>query len=171
FDAGSPEEDHLRRHSSYVAADLRQWAVALGVMLRGAASSFLLIGLAVTIVGLGIGRFYRAVPVVAGGDLAALRPSFLAPGHHRAPAYPAPPPGVWLTIGAGLGVSPRGRNVWRGGPAPGRSPGRGRVPDRRGGSWISGRAAARPGDLPDQRVAGRRGRPARHNRSGRPCAD
>ena len=140
FDAGSPEEDHLRRHSSYVAADLRQWAVALGVMLRGAASSFLLIGLAVTIVGLGIGRFYRAVPVVAGGDLAALRPSFLAPGHHRAPAYPAPPPGVWLTIGAAAALAAAGYLIGAWGPGSAAARRRGRAISRISG-WLAGAAA------------------------------
>jgi hypothetical protein len=47
FDPGSPEEDHLRRHSSYIADSLGRWLEALGVLLRGVASSLVIIGLTV----------------------------------------------------------------------------------------------------------------------------
>jgi hypothetical protein len=100
FDPGSPEEDHLRRHSSYIADGLGQWLVALGVLLRNVVSSLVIIGLTVTTLGLAIGEFYRAVPV-AGGNLALLRPRFAVTGPHtKAPAYPAIPPGVGYAIAA-----------------------------------------------------------------------
>jgi hypothetical protein len=125
FDAGSPEEDHLRRHSSYVAADLRQWLVALGVLLRGVTSSFIVIGLTVTTLGIAAGRFYRLVPVTENGNLAALRPSFLAPGRQHAPAFPAVPAGVWLAIGAAAALAVAGylTLAWLPRPARGRQPG------------------------------------------------
>ena len=75
FAPGSPEEDHLRRHSSYIADGLRQWLVALGVLLRGVLSSLVIIGLTVTTLGLAIGEFYTAMSRYGGGNLATLRPS------------------------------------------------------------------------------------------------
>lgn len=106
FDPGSPEEDHLRRHSSYIADGLGQWLVALGVLLRNVVSSLVIIGLTVTTAGVAIGEFYRAVPVVAGGDLALLRPRFAVTGlHAKAPAYPAIPPGVGYAIAAAGGLT------------------------------------------------------------------
>jgi hypothetical protein len=99
FDPGSPEEDHLRRHSSYIADGLGQLLVALGVLLRNVISSLVIIGLTITTLGLAVGEFYRAVPVVAGGNLALLRPRFAVAGlHAKAPAYPAVVPGVMYAI-------------------------------------------------------------------------
>jgi hypothetical protein len=101
FDPGSPEEDHLRRHSSYIADGLAQWLVALGVLLRGVLSSLVIIGLTIVTFGLAIGEFFRAVPIVAGGDLAQLRPRFAVAGTHpAAPVYPSLPPGVTYAIAA-----------------------------------------------------------------------
>jgi hypothetical protein len=106
FDPGSPEEDHLRRHSSYIADSLGQWLVALGVLLRGVLSSLIIIGLTVTTLGVAIGEFYRAVPIAAGGDLGRLRPRFAVPGSATAaPAYPAIPPGVWIAIAVSGGLT------------------------------------------------------------------
>jgi hypothetical protein len=100
FDPGSPEEDHLRRHSSYLADGLGQWLVALGVLFRGVLSSLVIIGLTITTLGLAIGEFYRAVPI-AGGDLARLRPRFAVTGPQpHAPPYPGIPPGVTYAIAA-----------------------------------------------------------------------
>ena len=39
FTPGSAEEDHLRRHGKYLADGGREWASALGVVLRGVAAS------------------------------------------------------------------------------------------------------------------------------------
>src|SRR2546429_2698599 len=67
FAPGSPEEDHLRRHSSYIADGLGQWVIALGVLLRNVLSSLVVIGLTITTFGLAIGAFYHGVPITAGG--------------------------------------------------------------------------------------------------------
>ena len=121
FAPGSPEEDHLRRHSSYIADGLGQWLVALGVLLRGVLSSLIIIGLTITTVGLAIGAFYRHVPVIAGGNLPP--PRFAVTGKNaHAPAYPAIPASIWYAIAVAAGLTllgylarqlTAGREVWR----------------------------------------------------------
>ena len=121
FAPGSPEEDHLRRHSSYIADGLGQWLVALGVLLRGVLSSLVIIGLTITTLGLGIGAFYRHVPITAGGNLPL--PKFAVTGNNvAAPAYPAIPAGIWYAIAVAAGLTllgylarqlAAGREVWR----------------------------------------------------------
>ena len=97
FAPGSPEEDHLRRHSSYIADGLGQWLVALGVLLRGVLSSLVIIGVTITTLGLAIGEFYSRVPVTAGGVLP--KPRFAVTGTNvPAPSYPGIPFGVWCAI-------------------------------------------------------------------------
>jgi hypothetical protein len=104
FAPGSPEEDHLRRHSSYLADGLGQWLVALGVLLRGVLSSLIIIGLTITTLGLAIGAFYRHVPITAGGNLPL--PKFAVTGKNvSAPAYPAIPVGVWYAIAVAVGLT------------------------------------------------------------------
>lgn len=99
FAAGSVEEDHLRRHSSYIADTLGQWVVALAVLFRGVLSSLVVIGLTITTLGLAIGGFYGYVPIVDGGNLVKLRPVFLVRGHPAAPPFPSVQPGVMVAIG------------------------------------------------------------------------
>ena len=121
FAPGSPEEDHLRRHSSYIADGLGQWLVALGVLLRGVLSSLIIIGLTITTLGLAIGAFYRHVPITAGGNLPP--PKFAVTGSNvSAPAYPAIPAGVWYAIAVAAGLTllaylarqlAAGREAWR----------------------------------------------------------
>ena len=104
FAAGSPEEDHLRRHSSYIADSLGQWLVALGVLLRGVLSSLVIIGLTITTLGLAIGEFYRRVPITAGGTLPP--PRFVVTDQNMpAPAFPAIPAGVWYAIAVAAGLT------------------------------------------------------------------
>jgi hypothetical protein len=104
FAPGSPEEDHLRRHSSYLADGLGQWLVALGVLLRGVLSSLLIIGLTITTFGLAIGEFYSQVPITASGNLP--RPKFAVTGQNvPAPAFPAVPVGVWYAIAVAAGLT------------------------------------------------------------------
>src|ERR1700730_2632693 len=106
FEPGSLEEDHLRRHSSYIADGLGQWLVALGVLLRGVLSSLVIIGLTITTLGLAIGEFYTAVPIAVGGDLAKLRPRFAVTGPNpKPPTYPAIPFGVWCAIAVAGGLT------------------------------------------------------------------
>jgi hypothetical protein len=106
FDPGSAEEDHLRRHSSYIADGLGQWLVALAVLFRGVFSSLVVIGLTITTLGLAIGEFYRTVPIAAGGHLALLLPRFAVVGKHApAPSYPAILLGVWVAIGGAAALA------------------------------------------------------------------
>jgi len=98
FAPGSPEEDHLRRHSSYIADTAGQWATALGVLFRCVATGIVLIGLTITALGLAIGRFYRQIPIVTDG-LGQFRPLFLPhPQTAKAPGWPAIPWGVTLAV-------------------------------------------------------------------------
>jgi len=121
FAPGSPEEDRLRRHSSYIADGLGQWLVALGVLFRGVLSSLVIIGLTITTAGLAIGAFYSHVPITAGGHLSP--PKFAVIGTNvAAPAYPAIPAGVWYAIAVAAGLTllaylarqlAAGRERWR----------------------------------------------------------
>src|SRR5829696_2835494 len=89
FTPGSAEEDHLRRHGKYLADGGREWASALGVVLRGVAASLALLTLGVVVVGVGLNAFYRAAPVV---DVTRLLPRF-------------EPAAVWWTLGVGAAVA------------------------------------------------------------------
>ncbi|MEV7184773.1 hypothetical protein [Kitasatospora sp. NPDC093102] len=83
MEPGSPEEDHLRRHGKYVADGAGEWLVALGTLLRGVLSALTLLLAAVLALGLGLSRFYRAVPLT---DLSRLA----AAGLRHTDAIPAP---------------------------------------------------------------------------------
>ncbi|MFB6891872.1 hypothetical protein ACFCX4_21490 [Kitasatospora sp. NPDC056327] len=63
LEPGSPEEDHLRRHSKYLAEGAGEWLVALGTLLRGLVAAFALLLAAVLVLGLGLSRFYHLVPL------------------------------------------------------------------------------------------------------------
>ena len=108
FAPGSLEEDHLRRHSSYISDTAGQWATALGILFRCVTTAIVLIGLAVTALGLAIGRLYREIPIVTNG-LSGLRPLFLTHTHIvqgkpalAAPGFPVLPWGVTLAVLAAL---------------------------------------------------------------------
>ncbi|HJD80737.1 hypothetical protein [Kitasatospora aureofaciens] len=93
MEPGSPEEDHLRRHSKYIADGAGEWLVALGTLLRGVLSALALLLAAVLVLGLGLSRFYHAVPLTDLGALAAagLRHPGAVPGSlaFRTPALAA----------------------------------------------------------------------------------
>lgn len=93
MEPGSPEEDHLRRHSKYIADGTGEWLVALGTLLRGVLSALTLLLAAVLVLGLGLSRFYHAVPLTDLDALAAagLRHPGAVPGglEFRAPALAA----------------------------------------------------------------------------------
>jgi hypothetical protein len=94
FRPGSVEEDYVRRHSSYLADNPVQWLRALGVVLRGVASSLTLLALTVTVAGVSIGAFYRDTRIA---DLTALRPRFAwGPKPPPLAAFPVPPFGVTM---------------------------------------------------------------------------
>ncbi|MCX4756846.1 hypothetical protein [Kitasatospora purpeofusca] len=63
LEPGSPEEDHLRRHSRYLADGAGEWLVALGTLLRGLVAALALLLAAVLVLGLGLSRFYHLVPL------------------------------------------------------------------------------------------------------------
>jgi len=96
FAPGSAEEDHLRRHSDYIADGAREWIIALWVLLRGVVISLGLITLTVVVTGLLLSRFYQLVRIVR---LDQLRPRFVVDPASTAPAFPSPPGGVLLAIG------------------------------------------------------------------------
>ncbi|MFJ9839620.1 hypothetical protein ACIRYZ_03995 [Kitasatospora sp. NPDC101155] len=82
LEPGSPEEDHLRRHGKFIADGAGEWLVALGTLLRGVLSALTLLLAAVLVLGLGLSRFYRAVPLTDLHALAAvgLRHAGAVPG-------------------------------------------------------------------------------------------
>ncbi|PKV89436.1 patatin-like phospholipase family protein [Streptomyces sp. TLI_146] len=95
FAPGSPEEDHLRRHSKYVADGTGQWMVALGVLLRGLLASLFLLAAATGTIGLILSWAYHDVPVT---DLTGLaEPGIRFCSHCTAtPARPSfRDPAVW----------------------------------------------------------------------------
>lgn len=71
--AGSVEEDHLRRHSNYLADTAGQWVTALAVVLRGVLISLVLVMSAVSVTALLLGFGYAVVPLAP--DLGGLAPS------------------------------------------------------------------------------------------------
>ncbi len=92
--AGSVEEDHLRRHSNYLADGPGEWLTALAVVLRGVLSSLALMTSAVAVVGLLLGFAYSAVPLVSGMDDLAPR------GGTGVPAFPDLDQGVLWALAA-----------------------------------------------------------------------
>lgn len=70
--AGSVELDHVRRHGNYIAEGAGEWLIALGVIFRGVAMSLVLIGAAVTVVGIALNSFYAEIPFVDMGTMEKL---------------------------------------------------------------------------------------------------
>ena len=93
FGRGSMEEDHSRRHGSFLADGFGQWVVALWEVLRGILASFVIIVTTVVCAGLLISHFYSAVPLVERGALKErLNTAESAAGSQE--ASPAPAPGA-----------------------------------------------------------------------------
>ena len=63
FLPGTPEEDHIRRHSSYLAANPIEILVALGLVARHLLLSLVLLLPPAVLIGVATGVFYRFVPV------------------------------------------------------------------------------------------------------------
>ncbi|WP_438490144.1 hypothetical protein [Streptomyces sp. S186] len=63
FMRGTPEEDHTRRHSKYVAEGTGQWLAAIGAVLRGLLASLGLLTAALLVLGLALSWGYRLVPL------------------------------------------------------------------------------------------------------------
>ena len=97
FAEGSLEEDHVRRHSSYLSDGPKEWLTALGVLLRGVVSSLAIIALTVASLGVATGWFYRVTRIA---DLRRLR-RFLVEGGRTVPTGPRfayPTRGVAIVI-------------------------------------------------------------------------
>jgi hypothetical protein len=97
---GSVEEDHLRRHSRYIADTGREWAAALAVLLRGLLLSLTLILLTVAVVGFALAAYYRRVPVSTTVD--SLRPQFAQRGSLP---FPELAPGLLTALGVTVGLA------------------------------------------------------------------
>ncbi|MFI5979063.1 hypothetical protein [Streptomyces sp. NPDC051452] len=63
FMPGTPEEDHTRRHSKYVAEGAGQWLAAIGAVLRGLLASLGLLIAALLVLGLALSWGYHLVPL------------------------------------------------------------------------------------------------------------
>ncbi|AJC54386.1 hypothetical protein GZL_01790 [Streptomyces sp. 769] len=63
FMPGTPEEDHTRRHSKYVAESTGQWLVAVGTVLRGMLASLSLLTATLLVLGLALSWGYHLVPL------------------------------------------------------------------------------------------------------------
>jgi hypothetical protein len=100
FRPGMPEEDHVRRHSSYVADTRAEWATALGTLLRGVLANLAL--LAATVVALGglLYLFYRVTPIINVAELAPRTTDGQAP-----PPLPAVSPGVLAALVVALALT------------------------------------------------------------------
>lgn len=90
---GSVVEDHLRRHSSYLASTAGKLALALALLARGLIGSLFVLFSGAVVVGVLIGVYYAAVPVTELSHVGV-------PVSGRSVPYPAPhAPALW-----GLGV-------------------------------------------------------------------
>ncbi|MBO1413557.1 patatin-like phospholipase family protein [Streptomyces sp. FH025] len=87
FEPGSPEEDHLRRHSKYIAEGTGQWMTALGVILRGLLASLSLLVATVLVLGLALSWAYHEVPLTDLSQLTA--PGAVLPSGGPPPTGPA----------------------------------------------------------------------------------
>ncbi|MET8769779.1 hypothetical protein [Streptomyces sp. NPDC004658] len=63
FMPGTPEEDHTRRHSKYVAEGTGQWLAAVGAVLRGLLASLGLLTATLLVLGLALSWGYHLVPL------------------------------------------------------------------------------------------------------------
>jgi hypothetical protein len=94
---GSPEEDHVRRHSSYLADSPREWAIALGVLLRCVVVGVAMFIWSAIVLGIGFNWLYDDIPII-GTSIHSLEPLFSAPNGSHAPPWPVVPWGVTLAI-------------------------------------------------------------------------
>lgn len=102
FLPGTAEEDHVRRNSSYLAANLVELLVALALLGRHLLLTLLLLFGPAVLLGVAVGAFYRVAPVAELGVTATA-----ATGQGAAPGFPAPRGSAWwaLAILAALAVA------------------------------------------------------------------
>ncbi|MFF5538096.1 hypothetical protein ACFY71_37570 [Streptomyces cinerochromogenes] len=73
FMPGTPEEDHTRRHSKYVAEGAGQWLAAIGAVLRGLLASLGLLTATLLVLGLALSWGYHLVPLADPNRLPGFR--------------------------------------------------------------------------------------------------
>lgn len=109
FLVGTPEEDHVRRHSSYLADTPALMVVALSVILWHLLLTLTLLFGAAVLVGVAVGVVYRAVPL-AGFDAS----TWTSLEHGTGPAFPDLPQASFLALGVVVALATL---LWLGGQA------------------------------------------------------
>ena len=94
FLPGTAEEDHVRRHSSYLAANPVELLLALALLARHLLLTLTLLFGPAVLLGVAAGLFYRAVPVTVLDPTAAS-----ATGTGASPGFPAPRASAWVALG------------------------------------------------------------------------
>jgi hypothetical protein len=92
FLPGTAEEDHVRRHSSYLASTPAELLLALGLVLRHLLLTLVLLFGPAVLLGVAMGLFYRTV------EVSPVAASVAAAGTGT-PDFPAPPQSVWWALG------------------------------------------------------------------------
>ena len=105
FGPGSPEFDHTRRHSRYLAEGGAEWLMALGVLLRGVFAAQVLLFCTVLLLGRALGEIYRQLPTLARPFEALPQPSDLPQGQTAVDYLQAPATGVWAAVAAGFAAA------------------------------------------------------------------
>jgi hypothetical protein len=91
FLPGTAEEDHVRRHSSYLASTNLELLVALALLARHLLLTLVLLFGPAVLIGVGLGVFYRAVPVTTLDVLA----TSAATSKGGPPGFPVPRTSAW----------------------------------------------------------------------------
>jgi hypothetical protein len=94
FMPGTVEEDHVRRHSSYLASTPVELLTALGLLARHLLLTVVLLFGPAVLLGVAVGLLYRAVPVTLIGASVAS-----APDADGARMFPEPRLGAWWALG------------------------------------------------------------------------
>jgi hypothetical protein len=93
FMPGTVEEDHVRRHASYLAADPVELLVALGLLARHLLLTLVVLFGPAVLLGVAAGAFYRAVPLTPIGASVAQSPS-----GDVTPLFPSPRGSAWWAL-------------------------------------------------------------------------
>ncbi|SDM01508.1 Patatin-like phospholipase [Geodermatophilus siccatus] len=95
---GGVVEDHLRRHSSYLASTAGKLVLALALLARGLIGSLFVLFSGAVVVGVLVGAFYAAVPVTRLSHVAAA-------GSDSSVSYPVPHAPALYGLGVLAGVA------------------------------------------------------------------
>jgi hypothetical protein len=94
FLPGTVEEDHVRRHASYLAANPIELLVALGLLARHLLLTLVVLFGPAVLLGVTAGIFYRTVPLTFIGASVAQPPS-----GDVSPSFPGPRASAWWALG------------------------------------------------------------------------